>query len=95
MRAVTGRCDGAQRRAVLLWGVDGRHPIWWLGGGRERTLERSGTRIQVFTGDTVNIVVTAANCQAALQRRGCPAFFDLGGGNDLLYRYSMGVSGRH
>ena len=74
--------------------ADGRHPIWWLEEGEKRHWS-SGTSIPVFQGDTVNIVGMAANCQAALQRRGCPAFFDLGGGNDLLYRYSMGVSGRH
>ena len=62
------------------------------GGGRERTLEYIGISIPVFQGDTVNIVVMAAAASAFFQA--ASAFFNLGRGNDLLYPYSMHVSGR-
>ena len=58
--------------------AEGRHPVWWLERGVPGHWS-SGLSVAVFEGDTVNVVVMASNCPAALERLGARALFDLGG----------------
>lgn len=57
--------------------AEGRHPVWWLERGVPGHWS-SGASVPVFEGEAANIVLMASNCQAAMQRLGCPARFDLG-----------------
>ena len=59
--------------------AEGLYPVWWLESGVPGHWS-SGSSIPVFEGNTVNIIVMASHCQAAVMGRGCRAAFDFGGG---------------